>query len=221
MPPPQAAPTTHRPGRPAVVRIISNRRPISLLNGSSLEPFAGREYLGGTSLANTRRIVSRCSPVRRWISRGDSLPTEVQPPDLSPMLHPDQVRERQLLRAQVEQLDTRCGDGHGGRAHAGSTSLGPRPAAVAPRARVVAARRLARRRAAAHVARQPGAATGGRQIRRPAGCPGSRPHPRSGGAADAGRRARAAARKTGKRRRARARSRNFAPDRRASGSVAP
>src|SRR4051794_13609679 len=46
----------------------SSRR-ISSLNGSSFEPAGARSYFGGLSLLIALRIVSRCSPVRRWISR--------------------------------------------------------------------------------------------------------------------------------------------------------
>src|SRR4051794_28928346 len=38
-------------------------------NGSSFDTADGREYLGGVSAANARRIVLRCSPVRLLISR--------------------------------------------------------------------------------------------------------------------------------------------------------
>jgi hypothetical protein len=41
------------------------------LNGSSFEPFAAREYAGGSSLEIALRIMSRCSPVLRLISRID------------------------------------------------------------------------------------------------------------------------------------------------------
>src|SRR4051812_40008917 len=46
----------------------SSRR-ISSLNGSSFDPAGARSYFGGLSLLIALRIVSRCTPVRRWISR--------------------------------------------------------------------------------------------------------------------------------------------------------
>ena len=44
-------------------------------NGSSFDTAAGREYAGGVSAVNARRIVLRCSPVRSLISRIDSRST--------------------------------------------------------------------------------------------------------------------------------------------------
>jgi hypothetical protein len=47
-------------------------RAISALNGSTFDPRPSREYLGASSLLIARRIVSRCSPVLRLISRIDN-----------------------------------------------------------------------------------------------------------------------------------------------------
>ena len=58
------------------------RRPVG-------EPDAARESRGASSLFSAPRIVSRCRPVRRRISRDRQAAHEVQPPDLRPLLHSD------------------------------------------------------------------------------------------------------------------------------------
>ena len=53
-----------------------------------MEPFAGREYLGATSLANARRIVSRCNLVQRWMSRSAQTRPGFQTPLRWPTFQP-------------------------------------------------------------------------------------------------------------------------------------
>ena len=73
MPPSQPNGSSSSPIRtPGRSQSSPSSRAISVLNGSTFEPRPSREYFGASSLAIARRIVSRCSPVLRLISRIDN-----------------------------------------------------------------------------------------------------------------------------------------------------
>ena len=65
-------------------------------NASSFEARVGRgPQLGGSGEASALRIVSRCTPVRRWISRCEALDV-LHPPDLRGKQRPSSGLDQQI-----------------------------------------------------------------------------------------------------------------------------
>ena len=82
------------------------------MNGSSFDPAGALEYRGASSLLSALRIVSRCSPVRRWISRIDKPRTKCNRRTLRPLLHSDHLGPPELAlrkQAQVPRTTGRSG----------------------------------------------------------------------------------------------------------------